>query len=886
MITARHRRFSGVMAVHALCAALATVMYTATAPVYAQAVAQSQAVRQYDIPAGPLPAALSAWGAQSGQQLVFSPELVAGKRSRAVSGRHTAGEALRRLLQDTGLEAQDAGNSTFALRRAPAPAAGVPVSAAPVAPAPAPTSPEPDVKELGRVTATGTRIRGAQLTSPLLTISQEDLLLSGYNNLGEALRALPQNFGGGQNPGVVPGSGGTHQNITGSSSPNLRGLGPDATLTLLNGARMAYDGFIQAVDLSVIPAAALDRVEVLLDGASAIYGSDAVGGVVNAILKRDYEGAELTARYGFATAGGFAQRQFTGIAGTTWNSGGLLVSADVASNQAALASQRRYMAYLEHPDLVSIHPEASQTSLLFSGHQKLGSRAELALDAYYLDRSSSRKTIFGTSVVAETDTSIYGVSPSLAVDLSREWSLRLSGFSGENDSRLRQVSYVIGNPTPGSDSLVMDRNQARAASVELEGPLFEMPAGEARLSLGGGWRKSTYEETDPRTGRVVVPYSSNSNRYGYAEIDVPLIAGEQGIRFARKLSMNGAIRHENYDTFGSESTPKLGLIWGITRDLDFRASWGKSFKAPTLLQQYLGLSAFVFRAADFGVTGAPADATAIRVIGGNPGLSPERAEITTAGLTFRPSFLPGLSLELGWFDIDYVQRVVRPLTFASNVQYGQTLDDPIYSDYSIRNPSAALLSELTSSRLSNVSGLEYDPAKVVALFDNREVNASSQVVRGIDLGLQYATSAFGGLFSVNANGSWITDASRVLVEGGVSAETAGVLGYPPNFKGRFGANWSRSALTFAASMNYTSGIRNTVFVSSPKGDAMTTFDLVVDYRAQPGVLAGFGFNLAIMNVLNQRPPYLQPSMPYWVNYDSTNYSAIGRTISVAISKKF
>src|SRR5690606_5270719 len=124
-----------------------------------------------------------------------------------------------------------------------------------------------------------------------------------------------------------------------------------------------------------------------------------------------------------------------------------------------------------------------------------------------------------------------------------------------------------------------------------------------------------------------------------------------------------------------------------------------------------------------------------------------------------------------------------------------------YSDYSIRNPSAALQSELTSSRFSNIAGVEYDPAKVVALFDNREVNAASQVVRGIDLGFQYAVSAFGGSFSVNANGSWITDARRALIDGGEFEETAGVLGYPPNFKGRLGANWSRSALTLAASMN-------------------------------------------------------------------------------------
>src|SRR3546814_3564934 len=133
--------------------------------------------------------------------------------------------------------------------------------------------------------------------------------LAGHNNLVDVRRALPQNCSGGQNPGVLIGAGGgvANQNITGGSSLNLWGLGPDATLTLLNGARLAYDGFTQATDVAVIPVPALDRMDVLLDGASALSGSDAVGGVANLILKRASDGSELTTRYGRATDGGYAQ---------------------------------------------------------------------------------------------------------------------------------------------------------------------------------------------------------------------------------------------------------------------------------------------------------------------------------------------------------------------------------------------------------------------------------------------------------------------------------------------------------------------------------------------------------------------------------------------------
>src|SRR3546814_19684375 len=110
--------------------------------------------------------------------------------------------------------------------------------------------------------------------------------LAGHTNLGEALRALPQNYSGGQNPGVVGGasSGGiSNQHITSGSGFNLRGLGPDATLTLPNGARMPYDGPFQATDVFPQLFAAADRVEVLLHCSSAIGGLDGFGGGGNVI---------------------------------------------------------------------------------------------------------------------------------------------------------------------------------------------------------------------------------------------------------------------------------------------------------------------------------------------------------------------------------------------------------------------------------------------------------------------------------------------------------------------------------------------------------------------------------------------------------------------------
>src|SRR3546814_17826043 len=122
------------------------------------------------------------------------------------------------------------------------------------------------VTELGQVTVTGTRIRGADVSSPIVTITQEQMRLAGHTNLGEALRALPQNYSGGQNPGVVGGasSGGiSNQNITSGSGFNLRGLGPDATLTLLIVSPLPDEGPFQAIHVLSITFAASVAVELL-----------------------------------------------------------------------------------------------------------------------------------------------------------------------------------------------------------------------------------------------------------------------------------------------------------------------------------------------------------------------------------------------------------------------------------------------------------------------------------------------------------------------------------------------------------------------------------------------------------------------------------------------
>ena len=159
------------------------------------------------------------------------------------------------------------------------------------------------------IVVTGTRIRGARIIGDTISLDRETIVEAGQIDLGEAIRSLPQNFSGGQNPGIGSGAGFANSNVNSASSANLRGLGPDATLTLLNGHRLPYDSAFAGVDISSIPLAAVDRIEVVPDGASALYGSDAVAGVVNVILRRDFEGITTSAQIGASTDGGNFRQQ-------------------------------------------------------------------------------------------------------------------------------------------------------------------------------------------------------------------------------------------------------------------------------------------------------------------------------------------------------------------------------------------------------------------------------------------------------------------------------------------------------------------------------------------------------------------------------------------------
>jgi iron complex outermembrane receptor protein len=176
---------------------------------------------------------------------------------------------------------------------------------------------EEDTADVGRVTVTGSRIKRVDIEgpSPVVIITSEDMAQKGFSQVSEVLDSLVQNTGGTADQTFTFGF------IPATAAPSLRAFGQNATLVLIDGRRVPIypipqSGVFNIVDFANIPTVQVDRIEVLTDGASAIYGSDAIAGVINIITRKDFEGVDLNVRLGDTADGGYQSERVQMFAGT------------------------------------------------------------------------------------------------------------------------------------------------------------------------------------------------------------------------------------------------------------------------------------------------------------------------------------------------------------------------------------------------------------------------------------------------------------------------------------------------------------------------------------------------------------------------------------------
>lgn len=201
------------------------------------------------------------------------------------------------------------------------------------------------------VVVTGSRLARtpSELSRDVIVIDQDAIAASGELTLPRLLRQLPQNVNGTNETYGSELNG--LENVSGASTVNLRGLGSESTLILVDGRRIGYSGILGGVtDISTIPLSMVDRVEVLLDGASAIYGSDAVGGVVNVITKKDYEGIEISIDHGRPAQAGYDETRASISTGLAWGAGRVVVGFEHFYDSGLDASSRDTIIHANRDD--------------------------------------------------------------------------------------------------------------------------------------------------------------------------------------------------------------------------------------------------------------------------------------------------------------------------------------------------------------------------------------------------------------------------------------------------------------------------------------------------------------------------------------------------------
>ncbi|HEY8327600.1 MAG TPA: TonB-dependent receptor, partial [Rhodanobacter sp.] len=180
----------------------------------------------------------------------------------------------------------------------------------------------------------------AETASPVVTLDRATITNSGKPVLGDVLQQMPSISGNATNPQNNSNGGGVASPLLeagdGASRVSLRGLGINRTLVLVNGQRMANP------DLNLIPPEMIERVDVLAEGASTVYGSDAIGGVVNFILRKDFKGAQFSLNDGISSHGDAQRRGFNLTAGNTGENYSIVGGLDYNKYDATLAARRKF----------------------------------------------------------------------------------------------------------------------------------------------------------------------------------------------------------------------------------------------------------------------------------------------------------------------------------------------------------------------------------------------------------------------------------------------------------------------------------------------------------------------------------------------------------------
>jgi iron complex outermembrane receptor protein len=871
----------------------------------AAGVASAETTYQFNIRSSTLDAALKEFASQTGLQVAYFTDVAAGRSAPALSGTYTAEEALRALLKSSGLTFEVVDAKTVAIRSSDwsrsAPSGGRREETSSNNGERTQDAPAPQARDvISEIVVTGTHIRGVENdTVPVTTFDRQYIERSGYSNMTQLVESLPMQFKGGAAGATETASFGAAsnvgQNLTRGTGFNLHGLGSVATLTLVNGRRVAPSGQGQFVDITTIPLAAVERVEILTDGASAIYGADAVAGVVNIVLRSDFEGAETGLQYGTTTQGGHDEQRVSQLVGQAWDSGNGIVVAELYKRSELDVGDRDYLLDAGLVSPTYLMPKRKMASLLTNFEQELGARFDISGTMLY---SYEEIITFSSGDGSLRDfqtphTDKWSASLALGYEPTADWRVSLDGTIARADT---DTDFNVYDADTGAALLIVqdykDRYDTWTVDLKGDGPLFDLPGGTVRLAVGAAYREddvnSTRTRLVPPTGFEVRAIDARDVSALFGELYVPVIGAEQNVAWANRIELSLAVRYDDYSDFGSSTNPKFGLVWSPIESLDLRASVSSSFRAPTVREKAIGRSGQQISTEELEAPDGSGFVPILSLLGSAP-LTAEESDNMAFGFTFRPQSLPGAELSVNYFDIDYKNRIATPPflfdTLSRRDEWGELITD-IGSDAEAQ----AVLDAQLAAGWFYIDFLGTGTQGVRHVVDFRQKNAARSQVSGIDLTAQYNFTAGDNAFNVDLNVTHLKEILTSLTATTTTFDQIDTYNQPLDWRGRVVGNWVRGGMSTTLAVNHSDSYINNSFGDDRPISSWTTVDLNLSYdfsgRTEAAFLDGAKVSLSVRNVFDEDPPLAPTPAFFNAGFDVFNADALGRLITVRYNKRW
>jgi len=750
---------------------------------------------------------------------------------------------------------------------------------------------------LDTVIVTGTRVSGRTLVesqSPIDIITPETLAATGTVELATALaRALPSlNF---PRPAIV--------GATGAIRPaQLRGLSPDQVLVLVNGKRrhtaslLNLNGSIgrgsAPVDLNTIPVSAIERVEVLRDGASAQYGSDAIAGVVNVVLKGDAQGGHVNLTGGQFSAGDGEQWQLAADSGLALGARGFLhLSAQFGdqdrSNRARPYSGAPSLTQPVPGQKVAVIGDPEIETAAFSVNTRFALTDTLAVYGFALV-SNRDATSFAFYRAATHPTqnvpALYpdGFLPQTHT-LSKDRSL-VAGIKGDAGGWNFDVSYNYGfNRLDFHSSQTLNASLGAASPRGFYGGALETTqnilnvdvarsldwglAYPVTLALGLEARNEKWNQSPGEYGSYANAGQGAPNAAAGAQGSVgfaPEVSGAYDrdsyaayagldVDFSERFSGAVAARWEDFDDFGSQGSGKLSARYAFTQTAALRGTVASGFRAPALAQQYYQTVSTLFippTPDPFEVRTFPASSPIAQAFGAQP-LEPETSLSYSLGLVLQPA--GNLYVTVDAYQIEVDDRI----TLSTNLT------------------GAAVRALLESQGIFGVNGGRYF------------TNAIDTRTRGVDvIGTWNGTLPGGSTLDVTAGYNYTrTEITRIapnppqLSASGLDLERIDRLetgriehGYPHN-KFLIGTSWKVRDWALSATATRYGSIQNTPNTATldQRYGGKWLLDVSASYR--PG--EHWSFTLGADNVLDEYPDESIFGNSFGGQFPYSNFSPFG-----------